>query len=197
MLWLLACAPTPGDPCAAYTGDPAILRHCVVHAASTAPTFEAAGCARAGALDEECREAWIMGHADQPLDTLLAACDSDECRFLALDWAPDPFEAQLARCTRLSRFVDQCVVHAAIRWLAGSPPLEEQRRALGPLGAWDRVLAPNVGFAIRCGLPGDCALLRDEAPVCHAEAEAPADPHACASFFRPEFPRIPPALTPP
>lgn len=187
-LLLLGCG--DGDPCAGYHQDPRLAAQCVVRAAADAPTVAQAGCERAGAWAEECRKAWVRAHLDRPADELVAACTTDECRFFALDHRPLPFGEQVPRCERLGAFRENCVGHAATRFLATGPDLTTQAATFAAAPRWTEVLSLQAGSFLACGGVSDCALFGAAAPLCERRRSQPHPPDLCASF-RPDFPKVP------
>lgn len=187
-LLLVGCG--NGDPCAAYRWDDRLEAQCVVRAAAHAPSVADAGCARAGAWAEECRKAWVRAHLDRPVDELVAACTTDECRFFALDHHPLPFTGQVARCERLRAFQENCVGHAATCFLATGPDLATQAANFAAAPRWTEVLALQAGSYLACGGVSDCALFGAAAPSCEARRAQPHPADLCASF-RPDFPKVP------
>lgn len=182
--------------CTAYAELPSAAAWCRVTAAPVASTIEAARCDEAGAFEEACRIRWVQAHADAPVDTLLAACSTEECRFVALDWQPAPLAEQVPRCEGLPTVAEACVSHAVVRFLAGAPPPDALAAAFEALGRHGARAAEQVGHARSCGLEVDCAVLGALAPACETAANSGVPGGDCGRF-RSTFPRHePPPLGP-
>lgn len=184
----LGCSRAPPDPCAAYAENPASLGWCRVEKAGEAADIEEARCEGLGEMEEHCRVRWVQAHADREQSELLAACSSDECRFVAMDWKPLPLRRQLDGCAELGTLANPCRVHAAVRFFGGRPSLEDQRRDLVGLEAHAYVLGNQAGFARYCGIEVDCSLFADYAPACEEVGKYGRMGGEC-SAFRSTFPR--------
>lgn len=187
LLLLLAC--TGGDPCDRYAGNDLVRRECLVRRASSEADFPPERCAEAGPAEGDCRVGWVLAHLDQDVETLLAACVSEECRFVALDWRPAGLVEQLGRCETLGWMTENCQLHAFSRYYGGRPSLEQQARDLAELGKWRQLAAIEAGNAASCGIEVDCAAHGEHASGCEA-AHAVAGVRACESY-RPDYPKDP------
>lgn len=184
----LGCSRTPPDPCAAYIDNPATLGWCRVEKAGEAATIEEAHCEGLSEMEEHCRVRWVQGHTDRDLVELKAACTTDECRFVALDWKPLPFRLQFDECAVLGRLANPCRVHAAARFFGGRPSLEGQRQELAGLEEHSFVLGNQAGLARYCGIEVDCSLFADYSPACEEVGRYGRMGGECTSF-RVRFPR--------
>lgn len=182
LLLLLACAT---DPCDRYADLPFARGRCLAQHAADAPDIGAARCSEAGEAEEDCRITWVHGHLDRGIDELLAACTSEECRFIALDFRPSPLFEQLPRCEALANLAENCVNHALVRYVGGSPTAAALAEDVPRLGRWAVMAASEAGNARRCGHPIDCAGFGALAATCEAPAVGIPD---CA-VYRPDFPR--------
>lgn len=193
LLLLLACA---GDPCARYDHHELVYRECLVRRASSEADFPPERCGEAGPAESDCRVSWVLAHLDRDVDTLIAACETEECKFVALDWRPAELVEQLGRCEALGWMTENCQIHAFSRYFGGRPSLEQQVRDLPALERWGELAAIEAGNAAGCEIPVDCAAHGKHAATCEA-ARASAGVRACESF-RPDYPRDPHAgrLTP-
>lgn len=186
---LLACSLLRPDPCAKYADDAQALAWCRVEQAQGAATISEAQCEGLGAREEEaCRVRWIQAHAEADIDTLLAACATDECRFVALDWHPSPITEQLQRCSALGMLADPCKAHAAVRYFAARPSIAQQREELAALTEHHKILADQAGTARYCGFEVDCAFYGIHTTMC-AQIGRFGRAGAECNAFRPNFPR--------
>ena len=185
-LGLTACST---DPCGAYADDPLLARRCHVVQAQAAPDIASARCELAGPDQEECRVSWIEAHLDLPIETLLAACTTPECRFVALDYRPSPLPKQVELCDALGGLAENCVVHGLVRYFGGRPTVEQQRADTPSLGRWSRSAALEAGLAAQCGIEVDCDTFGADAEACRGSATN--RPVVDCGVYRPDFPRPP------
>lgn len=180
---LLAACST--DPCAKYADLPFARGRCIAQRAGDAPDIVSARCAEAGEAEEDCRITWVETHLDRDVDELLAACTTEECRFIALDFRPSPLLEQLPRCEALPTLAGSCVNHALVRYFGGIPSAATLAADVPRLGQWAEMAASEAGNARRCGQELDCAVFGEHAAVCLAPPSRSPD----CKVFRPDFPR--------
>ncbi len=184
----LGCSRAPPDACADYASNPATLGWCRVEKAGEADTIEEARCDGLGEHEEACRVRWVQAHAEREQSELLAACSTDECRFVAMDWKPLPLRRQLEGCAGLGMLANPCRVHAAVRFFGARPSLEGQRRELAGLEEHAFVLGNQAGFARYCGIEVDCSLYGAYGGACEEVGRYGRMGGECSSF-RVTFPR--------
>jgi hypothetical protein len=158
-----------------------------VEQAAKARTIDEARCDGLGQLEEDCRVRWVQAHADRAIEELLAACETDECRFVALDWNPVPLREQHQRCGILGVFKDPCRVHALVRYLGEHPSPEAQWAEIAALGPVTWMTAKQLGIAASCGIRTDCAMAGEHAQICASMAAETPSRGSC-DVFRPNFP---------
>jgi hypothetical protein len=183
----MACGAKTPDACGPYEGLGAVWEQCLVREAPKAASVEAARCAEAGRAEEDCRVAWVQSHRREPVDLLLAACQSADCRLVALDYHPSPLDEQIPRCETLGLLASSCVLHALVR-AYGDDAAPRPAPGLPTEGSrWLGLAAREAGQARTCGHDIDCTFFGSMAPACLAPAAAQVD---CNSY-RPSFP-LPP-----
>lgn len=183
LLALLAACAT--DPCAKYPDLPFVRGRCLAQRAGDAPDILSARCAEAGEAEEDCRITWVQTHLDRGVDELLAACTTEECRFIVLDYRPSPLLEQLARCEALPTRAGSCVNHALVRYYGGRPSAATLAADVPRLGQWTEMAAFEAGNVRSCGQEVDCAVFGTHAENCLAPPSRPPD----CTVFRPDFPR--------
>ena len=188
LLHVLGCAAEPSDACRPYHG--AAHEQCHVSNAASAPSVAEAGCAEAGLHAEDCREAWVVGHRDRSLAELLAACTTDECRFLTIDMRAAPFPETFAACMGLRGFASECVGHATVRFLAGAPPVQVQVATFRDVGRMGEVVAHQVAAYAACGGVTSCSVVPGFSATCEDARLHPATQDLCPTF-RSDFPMPP------
>lgn len=183
LLALLAACST--DPCAKYPDLPFARGRCLAQRAALAPDVATARCDEAGDAEEDCRITWVEAHLDRDIDELLAACTTEECRFIALDFRPSPLMEQIPRCEALPTLSANCVNHALVRYLGERPSAATLAADVPRLGQWTIMAAFEAGNARRCGQPLDCSVFGEQAPVCLS----PQTGSPNCDVYRPDFPR--------
>lgn len=182
LLALLACST---DPCARYADLSFAHGRCIAQRAPEAPDLASARCTEAGGAEEDCRILWVQTHLDRGIDELIAACTTEECRFIALDFRPSPLAEQIRRCEALPTLAESCVNHAFVRFIGGRPDAETVRREAAGLGRWAGMASQEAGNARRCGFDIDCGAYGDVGAAC--SAPPPGSPPC--NVYRPDFPR--------
>lgn len=189
LLLVASCGWFRPDPCADYADSPESLAWCRVEKASEADTIEAARCDGLGEREEACRVRWVQTHTDREQAELLAACTTDECRFVAVDWKPLPIGLQFEQCARLNMLANPCRVHATARYFGGRPSSAQQRQDLAPLVEHAFVVGNQAGLARYCGFEVDCSVFGPYAEACDQVGRFGRMGGDC-SAFRPNFPQL-------
>lgn len=186
-LTLACCATEEGPPtdrlppelhrCAPYARLQNALEFCVYKQASNLPSPEDVDrvCPLAGALEAECRRAWVLSRASPALgfstEALLTACGEDpDCAFELLDTRPEAdVLRQLERCaSSAGRFASDCAVHALERWVTYNPGESEVARVAARQTAFPEKVGYALGMARGCLGRGAC---EGEAVVANACAD--------------------------
>lgn len=162
----------PG-PCSHYRGD--ALSFCLAERAGD----DVSACSDVGAFEADCRLRWVRRHAEEPLEVLLDACATEECRFDALESkATGSLLAELAACdAHLDAMAPYCREHAALRWTARGDDLDAVMAHEG----WDEDLGRALGHWHACsGGPACDALPGPKREGCELlVGEVVADPSIC------------------
>jgi hypothetical protein len=174
--------------------------YCLMQSVPDMPDREAAllRCSETGPWREDCQARWVerWAHPDSPVttDDLLAACATDDCRFIVLDARPEAEVLdQVERCvTDAGSLAEECARHALHRWVTTVPNAEEIRRVLVQRRSHRELVAHYAGQAIGCTGQGEC--VEPDARFCREGVQlALTEPTVCRTSEAWPTTAVPPA----